>query len=319
MSRRELVPFGLLAVVLVVGWRVSPNFLDAPYLLDTLNLYVETGLLAVGMTFVIICGEIDLSVASSTVLCACVVAKVCPPGTPLATVLALSVVTGAVLGLVNGLLVTAAKVPSFLATLGTMALYRGVAQAWLGPFSAKWPSVKGLDRAYLGATPVPWPPVVWLVVACLAGLLLHRTVYGRQVAAVGTNPVASRFSGLPVERTKNWAFVLTGALAGLAAVFLGSRLGVVRHSLDMGLELEAITAVVVGGTSILGGDGTMLGTVVALLLVAAAKTAMGVAGIKPEVQATVVGVLLVTAVLAGNMASLAHSRARSPKAAVPKT
>jgi len=304
MRWRELVPLGLLFVVLFVGSRLSGRFLDGPYLLDTLNLYVEVGLLAVGMTFVIMCGEIDLSVASTTVLSACVAAKVCPPECPPLQLVAVAVLTGTVLGFLNGLLVAWVRVPSFLATLATMATYRGTAQAWLGAFSAKWPAMKGLDRAHLGATTVPWPPVVCLVVIVLAGVLLHRTVYGRWVAAVGTNPVAARFSGLPVERTKLLAFTMTGALAGLAAVFLGSRFGVVRHDLVRGAELEAITAVVVGGTSILGGQGSMMGTGVALLLVAAAKTAMGVAGVKPEVQVTVVGALLVVAVLAGNMATL---------------
>lgn len=308
MRWREMVPLGLLLLVLFWGSRVSPRFLDAPYLLDSMNLYVETGLLAVGMTFVIMCGEIDLSVASTTVLCACVAAKWCPPGCPPSLLVLVCVGAGALLGLVNGALVAWARVPSFLATLATMAAFRGVAQAWMGPYSAKWPVLKGLDRAHVFGSAVPWPPVVWLVVAALAGLLLHRTVYGRWAAAVGTSPVAARFSGLHVERTKLIAFTMTGALAGLAALFLGSRLGVVRHDLVRGLELEAITAVVVGGTSILGGQGTMLGTVTALLLVAAAKTAMGVAGVKPEVQVTVVGVLLVGAVLAGNMSALVRRR-----------
>ncbi|MBS1709510.1 MAG: ABC transporter permease [Armatimonadetes bacterium] len=309
MSRRDLVPVGLLAIVLFVGSRLSARFLDAPYLLDTLNLYVEAGLLATGMTFVIVCGEIDLSVASTTVLVACVVSKFLGPETNPVVLVAMSVAIGSLLGLVNGALVTIGRVPSFLATLATMATYRGVAQAWLGPFSAKWPVMKGLDRAHLGNSPVPWPPVIWLLVAGAAGLVLHRTVFGRQVAAVGTNAIASRFSGLPVERTQLAVFALSGAMAGLAAVFLGSRLGVVRHDLGRGLELDAITAVVVGGTSILGGQGSMAGTVAALLLVAAAKTAMGVAGVKPEVQVTVVGVLLVLAVLAGNMAGLARRKA----------
>ncbi len=189
--------------------------------------------------------------------------------------------------------------PSLVVTLGTLALYRGIAQVLLGDYSIqdmpKW--FFGLDRYTLAGTSIPVPFVIFLVLALICALLLHKTVFGRWVYSLGTNERAAYFSGVPVKRVKLLVFTFAGFLAGLAALMLNSRLMVARYDHARGWELDAITAVVLGGTSIAGGRGSIYGTVVALFLMAVLRTAMGVANIKVEAQLTVIGTLLIVAVI----------------------
>lgn len=310
MRDRPVIPFVLLILATVVCAKLSPNFLDAAYLLDSSTLYIETGLLALGLTLVIASGNIDLSVASNLVLTACLTAKLLEKGvsTPVAVMFACAV--GTLLGAINGVLVAKLKLPSFLVTLGTMAAYRGAAQAVMGAQSVKLPEAfKGVDQT--GFAGLPWPLIVFLAVAIVVGLLLHRTVFGRWVFSLGTNESASFYSGLPNDRTKVLVFALTGLMAGIGALLIDSRLGVARHDLARGVELEAITVAVVGGAAITGGRGNIAGTVIALLLLLVVRTAMGVANVKPEYQLTVVGALLIVAVLVDNLGRAVQSR-RAP-------
>jgi rhamnose transport system permease protein len=150
--------------------------------------------------------------------------------------------------------------------------------------------------------------VVLAGTAAVLGLLLHRTVFGRWVFALGTNEAASYYSGLPNDRTKVSVFALTGLMAGIGAVLMDSRLGVARHDLARGMELEAITVAVVGGAAITGGKGSVPGTVVALFLIVVIRTALGVGGVKPEYQLTALGALLVLAVVSENVAALFRKR-----------
>ena len=309
MKSREWVPAILVALALFGFSRLSSDFLDIRYLLSNFTLYAETGLLALGMTLVIASGNIDLSVGSNMVLTACLAAKLLQSGGSPAAVVSLSCCIGALLGAANGLLVARLKLPSFLVTLGTMAAYRGAAQAMLGASSVKIPETfQGIDRATLLG--IPWPLVVFLILAVVCALLLHRTVFGRWILAVGSNESASRYSGIPVAKVKVGAFAITGLLAGIGALLLVSRLGVARHDLAPGIELDAITIVVVGGTSVLGGRASMLGSVLAFVLIGLIKTGMGVANVKTEYQLTAIGVLLILAALSLNVAEFAVPRNR---------
>jgi rhamnose transport system permease protein len=181
-----------------------------------------------------------------------------------------------------------------------MAVYRGIAQVLLGAASAKIPaSFVGIDMQYLpGHFPIPL--VIMLVVALILGLVLHRTLFGRWVFSVGTNELVSFYAGLPVAAVKIGVFALSGLMAGIAALLMDSRLGVARFDHAKGLELDAITAVLLGGASIFGGRGSAFGTVLAVFLVAILRIGMGVANVKAEYQLAVVGTLLVVAVLSGN-------------------
>jgi rhamnose transport system permease protein len=301
--RPEVVPAVLLILAFVAGAMQSKYFLDARYLLDSSTLYVETGFLALGMTFVIVSGNIDLSVASMTVLVACVTAYLMEKGWGIGSSCAVGVVLGILLGAINGVLVAKVKLPSFVVTLATMAVYRGIAQVLLGAESAKVSTgFVGIgDHHLVGHIPIPL--VIFFLVAVLLGLILHRTLYGRWVFAVGTNEMASFYAGIPTASVKIGVFAISGLMAAFAGLLMDSRLGVARFDHAKGLELDAITAVVLGGASIFGGKGTLLGTVLAFFLVAVLSTGMGVANVKAEYQLALIGTLLVVAVLFGRFTS----------------
>ncbi len=307
-ARTETIPAILLVCAFIAGAMQSKYFLDVRYLLDSSTLYVETGLLAIGMTFIIVSGNIDLSVASMTALVACVTAKLMASGWSIPAGCAAGLGLGLVLGGFNGILVAKVKLPSFVVTLATMAVYRGIAQVLLGAESAKLPAnFVGLDIMHLPGH-VPLPLVIFLIIAVILGVVLHRSLFGRWVVAIGTNESASYFAGLPTAAVKISVFALSGFLAAVAALMMNSRLGVARFDDARGLELDAITAVVLGGASIFGGKGTMLGTVLALFLVAVLRIGMGVADVKAEYQLAVIGTLLVVAVLAGNLSAKVNAK-----------
>lgn len=301
LGHREVVPAALVLLAIIAGGIASPYFLDFRYLLDRSSLYVETGLLALGMTLVILSGQIDLSVASNLALVACVTAKLAEAHYAAALVVPVGLALGTILGWFNGFLVARLQLPSFMVTLATLAGYRGIAQVLMGPGSAKVPaSLVGVDLVHLPGTPVPLPLVLLVVVAVPTGLVLHRTVVGRWIYTVGTNAKAALYSGVPVTRVTAGIFAFSGLMAGIAGLVMNSRLGVARFDDASGLELDVITAVVLGGTSITGGRGSILGSMLALLLLGLIRTGMGLANVTPEYQLLAVGLLLILAVLATN-------------------
>lgn len=316
LLRPETVPAILLPIAFVFGIFLSPYFLDLRYLLDSTSLHAETGLLILGMTFIVITGNIDLSVASTMALVACTTAKLIGLGLPVPIAVAIGLLLGAVLGAFNGLLVAYAKLPSFLVTLGTLALYYGMAQAMMGAASVQLPaSFVGLDMLDFPLLGVPMPIGIVLALALVLGLILHRTLYGRWVFAVGMNERAAYFAAVPTAAVKFWVFVNAGFLAGIAGLLIDSRLGVARYDHGRGLELDAITATVLGGTSIYGGRGSVLGSMLALFLIATIRVQMGLANVTAEVQMTVVGSLLIAAVAMTTLTSRLSARERPRRTA----
>lgn len=302
LVRPEAVTVLIFLLAFAVSTQLSRYFLDATFLLDQTSLYVEIGVMALAMTFVIISGNIDLSVASGLALVGVVGAVLHQRfGMAMELVIPLQLLLGTLLGLVNGLLVTWVGLPSLTATLGTFALYRGLAQILLGDRSVtRFPDwYLGVDfRSVAG---LPLPLTLFLILAVIAGLLLHKTVFGRCVQAIGTNEPAARFSGVNVKRVKLGVFCLSGLMMGLGATLMVSRLGAARYDLALGNELTVITAVVLGGTSIFGGRGSIFGTVVALMVLAVLSTGMNVRNITADKQLVVTGTLLVISVLLTNL------------------
>ena len=302
MKRPEWIPAILTIVVVLLFAKFSTDFRDIPYLLGNTTIFAETGLLAVGMTLIIISGNIDLSVGSSLILTSCLVAKFTHAGTPIPVAILFALIIGTLLGTINGLLVAFAKLPSFLVTLATMALFRGIAQAMMGPDGADAaPQLKGLDRASLFG--LPYPLIIFLLCAVIVGLVLHRMILGRWLFGIGTNQEAAHYTGFPVQKATVSTFAITGFLIGIAALMLNSRLGVARHDMEPGIELKAITIVVAGGTAISGGKGSMLGTVLSWLLLYFVRTGMGVTNIKAEYQLTIIGLILILSVFAQQIAT----------------
>lgn len=300
--KKAVVPFAMALIAFGIGAVSSSYFLDARYLLDRSALYVEPGLLALAMTLVIVAGHIDLSVASTLALVACVTTKLLGAGIPALAALPAGLALGAALGGFNGYLVAKLRLPSFVVTLATMAAYRGAAQVLVGSESAKVPAnLTGIDFATVPGTPIPVLLVVLAVAAVLVGLLLHRTVFGRWLYAIGTNERATYLSGVPTARTLIGVFALSGLISGFAGLVMASRFGVARYDHGLGMEVEAITAVVLGGASISGGSGTILGTVAALILMIFVRTGMGVADVPAEHQLAAIGTLLVVAVVISNL------------------
>jgi rhamnose transport system permease protein len=291
---------------------MSPYFLDVVFLFNYTSLYIEVGIMAIGMTFIIISGNIDLSVASILALVASAAGVVYfDLGVPMVMTIIIALTLGTLLGWLNGALVARLKLPALAVTLGTWALYRGAAQilvgddsrprlAWTREFMyPEW--FTRIHRVYIPGTPIPVPLVIFLVLAIVLGIVLFKTTFGRWVYAIGTNEDAARYSGVPTHRVKMLIFALTGFLSGLAGLIMVSRLSVARYDHARGWELDVITAVVLGGTDIFGGRGSMFGTVVAFLLLIFLRTGMGVANVKAESQLAVIGSLLILAILVSNL------------------
>lgn len=304
LMRHEAILGFLLIVALAVLAQQSDRFFTTANMLNQGRLMTEVGLIALPMTFVIITGGIDLSVGSTLGLCAILLGVFWQNlGIPLPVAMVLAMVVGAVAGLVNGLIITRFKVPPLIATLATLALYRGLAEG-----ISQGRSVRGYpDWFYvLGQGDMLGVPTqLWIlgILILVAAAILQLTTFGRATYAVGANETAARFSGLNVDRTKLLIYTASGFIAGLAAVIFVSRVSTTRSDMGTGVELDVITAVVLGGTSIFGGRGTIIGTVIGLVLVQALKNGLALAGVKGDGTIMVIGIVLIAAILASNLFS----------------
>jgi rhamnose transport system permease protein len=250
------------------------------------------------MTFVIITGGIDLSVGSIVGLCAIALGYSWKNlGVPLPGAIAIALGIGALAGFVNGLFITRVKVPPLIMTIATLALYRGFAE---GVSQAH--SVRGYPEwfFFLGQGDLFGAPTqLWLLGAAIviAGVALDRTTFGRALYAIGSNETAARFSGLPVDRIKLAVYTLSGLMAGLSAYVLVSRVTTTRSDMGMGYELDVIAAVVLGGTSIFGGVGTIWGTVIGLVMIQLLKDGLALTGVKGDATIIVIGAVLIASTL----------------------
>jgi rhamnose transport system permease protein len=304
-----------LLVVLIVGasiwsWTLSSFFLRRANLLDLATPYIFIGLLAFGLTFVVVAGEIDISVASTMTVSAVCIGQIWQAGVSVwvAALAGLGVATA--LGLSNGLLVGLLNLPSLAVTLGTLAAFRGLAYVILGGGS-----VSGLptDFTNLGggyiSKELPIALLVMLGVAIALGLLIHATRFGRYVFTIGSNREVARFSGFPVARVRVTIFALSGLMAGFAAIVYLGFFGSVQADAASGSELiDVVTAVVLGGVDIFGGSGSMVGVLLALILIAVLRNGMQLANLGGATQDIVIGGLLLGAILAGNGVRAAQGR-----------
>lgn len=288
----------LLVVVAVAIFAInsfaSPYFLD-PYSLSDLTFnFTEKGLIAFAMALLIISGEIDLSVAAIIALASTMMGMAVQAGAGTPVLVAIGIVVGLGCGAFNGLLVTRLGLPSIVVTIGTMSLFRGIAFIILGDQAYKgYPD----SFAFFGQGYVWWvvsfEMVLFLIAAVVYWFLLHRTSFGRRVFAIGNNPVAAQFSGVRVGRIKFILFCLTGLMAGIASVLITSRLGSTRPSIAQGYELEVITMVVLGGVSILGGAGSILGVVLAAFIMGLVTFGLGLLNVPGIVMSIFIGLLLI--------------------------
>ena len=294
----EMFSFVLLGASLSVCCFWVDDF-SLGYLLSSAPEYSEIGLLALGMTLVIIAGEIDLSVAAMLTLVACVTAWLNVVfGVPYWVCLVFAPILGGGLGAFNGWVVNRFGVPSLVVTLATLALYIGLAQAIEGDTSLAIPQAyAGLDMVTVPGTEIPVPLVIFGVFAIGFYLLLHRTTFGRRIFAVGENREAAVFAGIRAKQVVMRVFVISGVLAGVGAMLCNSRYGLASYEYASGWELEVITAVLVGGAVIEGGRGTIFGTVSAMAAMMVVKLGMLLEGIEGSQELAVIGLILIVSVV----------------------
>lgn len=293
---------GFLLAVLVLIYLVnalnSVVFLTVGNQINMFQLSVEKIIVALVMTFVIINGEIDLSVASVMGLAACAFGWLVQAGVPGAGAVAIAMAIGFLCGAFNAFFIVWFGIPSLVVTLATMIAFRGFARVLvedrgISDFPA-WFDQMG-QEGFIG--PVPFAMVIFASLAVLAYLLLQRTAFGRKVYFIGASRAVAEYSGLDVKVVKTKIFIASGVVSALAGLLFAARVGAVRGDIASGFELDVITMVLLGGVSIFGGAGTMSGTILAILIVLSMRNGMALQNITGHIQTGVLGVLLILSVM----------------------
>ena len=290
---------GLIVVSVLMGL-ASDNFFSMNNILNVLRQVSVVGILAVGMTFVILTGGIDLSVGAVMALVGTLSAGLMVNmGLPAVLALLIGLVIGTGIGLANGALVAWGKMPAIIVTLATMGMARGLGLIYSGgyPISGlpSWISWFGVGR--IGFMPVP--VIIMFIVYAVAWVLLQRTAFGRHVYALGGNETAARLSGVKTQRVKLAVYGISGLTAALAALILTGRLMSGQPNAGVGFELDAIAAVVLGGTAIAGGRGLILGTLIGAILLGILNNGLNLMGINPYLQDVIKGAIILLAIYIG--------------------
>ncbi len=299
LVRPETMTLVLLILGIIVGSQLSEFFLDINYILKSFTISAEFAIVALVLTMVIIAGEIDLSPASTMALSACLFAWVQQAGVPMPLAILVGLGSGLAMGLLNGIMVIWLQLPSIIVTIGTLTLYRGLAQVIAGDKSIRVPEwFTGINAVFVAGIPVP--VLVFAALSVVLGLVLGTTIFGRQIYLIGTNEVAARHAGVRSARIKMVLFLAMGLASAIAGLMTASRLGSVRYDLGLGGELQMVLMAMLGGTYIFGGRGTILGTFLAAWLLVIVTTGMIVANVLPAWQLCVLGVLLIVSIIATN-------------------
>lgn len=317
----RFAPLIFLVLLMALFAILEPRFLSSINLFNIMRQISITGLLAIGMTFVILTAGIDLSIGSLVAFAGLVAAAVAKGGLQdrftvgesgvgygVAAAAAAAIAVGLIGGYLQGLAITRLKVPPFVVTLGGMSAFRGAALLFAagGPISGFQPDFTWWGQGKIG--PVPVPVIIFLVAAVLAHIVLRYTRYGRQVYAVGGNPEAARLSGLNVNRVLTSVYVIMGFFAGLSAFVLAARLNSAEAVAGTGYELTVIASVVIGGTSLFGGAGTVFGTVIGSMLIGVLLNGLVLLNVSSYIQQIIIGVIIVLAVAFDTFAKSRRSR-----------
>jgi rhamnose transport system permease protein len=311
-SRELAIAIVLVLVVAAATIRTDSFLLSANSWRDLLLTPSILVLLAIGQAVVIITRNVDLSVGSVLALCAYLVGRlfIAVPDLPVVVAFLAGLAAGAVLGLVNGLLVALARVPALVITLGTLYIYRGVVLTWAGSDRV---NASDLPRGFLAlgtrsVLGIPVLTMIAVVVLVVVGYYLHTARGGRELYAIGSEPDAALLLGLPVRRRVVGAFVLSGALAGLAGVLFAARYGTISSGAGLGLELQAVAAAVIGGVAIFGGSGTVWGAAIGAVLLVTINRALPILGIPDFWQQAVVGLLILGAIVLDRVLAVRTAR-----------
>lgn len=298
----------LLVLLLLVSIGIGST--RSPYFLSGFNFYaltsniMEIAIMALPMTLIIIAGEIDLSVASTLGLTSVVLGLLWARGYPMWLAIGAALLVGIVAGCLNGLLVTKLALPSLVVTIGTLALYRGLAYVVLGDQAvSSFPaSFTNFGFGTIPGTEIPWSALIFAILVIIFVVILHFGRLGRQLYAIGNSKEAARFSGINVSRVKLLLFILSGGIAALAGVIFTARFSSARPDNAVGFELDVVTVVLLGGVNIFGGRGSLLGVVLAIFIVAILQNVLGLLNISGDIQSLAIGLLLILSVLGPNVA-----------------
>jgi ribose transport system permease protein len=289
---------GLIFIIIILSL-LSPSFLDISNILNVLRQVSVNALIAFGMTLVILTGGIDLSVGSMLALGSAITALFLSQGMSPFLAIVLGLVAGGLMGALNGIIITQGKVAPFIATLATMTIFRGLTLVLTDgrPITGLSDSMffKYIGQGYIWWIPLP---VIWMLIAfIIIYFILRKTVFGRSIYAIGGNEEASILSGLKTVKTKIWVYTLTGILSVFAGLILTSRLNSAQPNAGMSYELDAIAAVVLGGTSLSGGRGWVFGTLIGALIIGVLNNGLNLLNVSPFFQQVVKGGVILLAVL----------------------
>lgn len=295
----KIIPFiGLILLIIVVSI-LNPSFLDLSNLLNLLRQISINGLIAFGMTFIILTGDIDLSVGSILALSSAFIALMITSGVDPIIALIIGVLIGFVLGAVNGLLVTKGNMAPFIATLATMTIFRGLTLV-----ITDGNPITNLGDSYLFQLfgkgyfiGIPVPAVTMIIVFVILLIILQKTTFGRHTYAIGGNEIAAKISGIKVNKIKILIYGISGLMSALAGGILTSRLNSAQPTAGTSYELDAIAAVVLGGTSLTGGKGRIVGTLIGVLIIGVLNNGLNLLGVSSFYQQVVKGVVILIAVL----------------------
>lgn len=296
---QKLGPFVALLIIAVALSIVSRDFLTVDNLLNVMRQASINALIAFGMTLVILLGGIDLSAGSVLALSSVIIATLLSAGTPAIVATLAGLVAGGLMGFANGLVISKGKVAPFIATLGSMTVLRGLALVVsngspISSFNSDFFSLLG--GGYV-ARLVPIPVVLMLVMFGVFWVLLRKTVFGRHIYATGGNAESAKLSGVKVDRIQLWVYTIAGVMSALAGVVLTSRLNSAQPTAGTGYELDAIAAVVLGGTSLTGGRGWIFGTLVGALLIGVLNNGLNLLDVSSFYQQVIKGIVILLAVL----------------------
>jgi ribose transport system permease protein len=293
---RQLGTVAGLITLCAILWAATPHFLTVSNLLNVLEQTTLNAVVAVGMTFVIISGGIDLSVGSVLAVAGIVLALALEAGVPAPAAIAAALATGSCCGIANGLLVSVTRLPPFIATLGMMSVARGAAL-----MLAEGRPISGFPEAFRGIATarllgIPAPVLITIVIYAVAHFVLTRTVFGRTAYAIGGNEEAARLSGVDVRFHKTAVYAVAGLTSAAAAVVLTARLNSAQPTAGTMYELDAIAATVIGGSSLLGGEGTLPGTLIGALIMGVLRNGLNLLNVSSFLQQVVIGVVIIGAV-----------------------
>ena len=306
-ARQKLLAFASLVALLVFFSLASPNFLQVDNFVSILQATAVNGVLAIASTFVIVSAGIDLSVGTLMTFCAVMAGVVLTNfGLPLPLGIVAAIASGALCGFVSGALIAKLKIPPFIATLGMMMLLKGLSLVISGTKPIYFNGTPGFSAIsqdsligdLIPALPIPNAVLILFLLAIAASVVLERTALGRYTYAIGSNEEAIRLSGVNVDFWKIVVYALGGGICGIAGLLIASRLNSAQPALGQGYELDAIAAVVIGGTSLSGGSGTILGTIIGAFIMSVLTNGLRILSVAQEWQTVVTGVIIILAVWA---------------------